>query len=185
MSRIIRRAHLKRYIWLLLPLLLLSFPGKPASGHLAGLKAAYVYNIAKFTRWPESALAKNMRLFRLCVYGSGETIEELKKLNGRPLSTRSVAIVEPKFESDFYQCQLLYISSSEQRRYRYVLSLINRKQVLTISDDVRFLRHGGLVNLSEQQQKLRFEINNTLLSQAELTMSSKLLKLAILVEGEE
>lgn len=185
MIRIVRRTHFKKYIWLLLPLSLLSFSGQPASNHLAGLKAAYVYNIAKFTRWPESTLSKNMRLFRLCIYGSGEAVEHLKSLNGRPLSTRSIAIVEPKLESDFYQCHLLYISSSEKRRYRYVLSLVNRKQVLTISDEARFLQQGGLVNLSEQQQKLRFEINNTLLSTAELTMSSKLLKLAILVEDEE
>ena len=160
------------------------FPVTAKVQTLAGLKAAYVYNIAKFTRWPEYSLGKNMRLFKLCLYGKGEVIEELKKLNGRPLSVHSMSIVDLEKESDFIQCHALYVSSSEKRRYRYVLSLVNVNSVLTISDDEKFLRQGGLVNLLEKQQKLRFEISRPLLSEIDLKMSSKLLKLALMSEGD-
>lgn len=155
----------------------------PAKTHsLAKLKAAYVYNITKFTRWPSHTLAKNMRLFRMCVYGSDDVVDEIKKLNGRPIATHSLLVTEVKSERDFSQCHALYISATEKRRYRYVLSLTGDRAVLTISDDARFIKQGGLVNLTEKAQRLRFEINHRQLSKVELAMSSKLLKLAILVD---
>ncbi|WP_028864264.1 YfiR family protein [Psychromonas aquimarina] len=154
----------------------------PAVHALETLKAAYMYNMAKFTRWPASTWDSPDGVFQFCVYGSGRVADELQTLHNKKIAGHSVVVQKPLNEADFRQCHALYIDPSEHRRYRYILSLINRSAVLTISDDTRFLRHGGLINLVEKDQRLRFEVNMRRLSQTELKLSSKLLKIAILVD---
>ncbi len=150
---------------------------------LASLKAAYVYNLAKFTRWPDVSWDSPSSPFQLCLYGDGKITAELEKLDNRMLGKHPIRVKKPVTEEAFAQCHLLYISATERRRYRYLLSLIHRNSVLTISNDGHFLRHGGLVNLIEQAQRLHFEVNMEQLSRSELNLSSKLLKLAILVNN--
>ncbi|WP_019614402.1 YfiR family protein [Psychromonas ossibalaenae] len=154
----------------------------PAVHTLESLKVAYMYNLAKFTRWPVSTWKTPESSFQFCVYGSGRVSNELQTLHNKKITGHSIVLYQPLNEADFSQCNALYIEPSEHLRYRYIISLINRNAVLTISDDGRFLRHGGLINLVEKDQRLRFEVNMRRLSQTELKLSSKLLKIAILVD---
>lgn len=149
---------------------------------LGSLKAAYVYNIAKFTRWPDSAFTAKDNQFKLCLYGDDDTTSQLKLLSNRNINNHPILVKTVTTESAFNDCQLLYISATENRRYRYLLSLINRKTTLTISNDSRFLRLGGLINLTELGQRLQFEVNMEQLENSKLTLSSKLLALGKLTE---
>ena len=150
---------------------------------LAGLKAAYVYNIAKFTRWPADMFSSDASHISLCLYGENDVTIELTSLNGHLINSHPIRGFVPTSEHDFKQCHILYISPTEKRRYGYILSLVDANRVLTISDDMRFIKSGGLINLVEIQQRLRFQINKQLLSEQELTLSSKLLKLAIMLDS--
>lgn len=149
---------------------------------LASLKAAYVYNIAKFTRWPESVLSTEESEFKLCLYGNDDTISQLKLLSNRSMQSYPILVKEVTTELAINDCHLLYISAKENRRYGYVLSLIKQKTILTIGNDSLFLRHGGLINLTELEQRLQFEVNMEQLVHSKLTLSSKLLSLGKLIE---
>ena len=93
-----------------------------------------------------------------------------------------ILVKEVTTESAINDCHLLYISAKENRRYGYVLSLIKQKTILTIGNDSLFLRHGGLINLTELEQRLQFEVNMQQLAHSKLTLSSKLLTLGKLIE---
>lgn len=176
----------RRCAWILLPWLWLgpsSGPDPANAQTLAGLKAAYVYNMLKFTRWPASSLPDEAGQVQLCLYGGGSVITELEKLATLPLGKRQIRIAHPQNEAGFAACHALYISSEERRRYRYLLSLVERRPVLTISDHEQFLRAGGLTNLSEHEQRLRFEVNMAQLSRTRIQLSSKLLQLAIRIDN--
>ncbi|MDX2369654.1 MAG: YfiR family protein [Colwellia sp.] len=149
---------------------------------MGSLKAAYVYNIAKFTRWPESVLSTKENPFKLCLYGDDDTIAQLNLLANRSMQSHTILVKTITTETALNDCHILYISAKENRRYRYLLSLINRKTTLTISSDSRFLRLGGLINLTELEQRLQFEVNMEELAHSKLTLSSKLLKLGKLIE---
>jgi hypothetical protein len=149
---------------------------------LASLKAAYVYNIAKFTRWPDSVLATKESEFKLCLYGNDETTSQLSLLANRHIQNHPIIIENVTTESIINDCHLLYISAKESRRYGYILSLIKRKTILTIGNDNRFLRLGGLINLTELEQRLQFEVNMQQLANSKLSFSSKLLTLGKLIE---
>ena len=150
---------------------------------LASLKAAYVYNIAKFTRWPDSVFDTKDNEFKLCLYGSDDTVSQLNLLANRSVQGHPILVKEITTESAVNDCHLLYISAKESRRYGYLLSLIKQKNILTIGNDDRFLRLGGLINLTELEQRLQFEVNMKQLADSKLTLSSKLLSLGKLIEN--
>lgn len=150
---------------------------------LRALKVAYIYNLAKFTRWPSSIWSNPNSPFVFCAYGDGEVSDELQRLQDKEIGGHPIRILKLDNEVDFKQCNALYIEPSERRRYRYLLSLLDSDKVLTISEDSSFLRNGGLVTLAEKDQRLRFEINMLKLSDSELKLSSKLLKIAFLVDN--
>ena len=149
---------------------------------LGSLKAAYVYNIAKFTRWPDSIFSTNGSQFKLCLYGNDDTTSQLKLLANRSMQSHPILVKKVTTEPAINDCHLLYISAKESRRYGYVLSLIKRKTILTIGNDSRFLRLGGLINLTELEQRLQFEVNMKQLASSKLKLSSKLLSLGKLIE---
>lgn len=154
-----------------------------AAYNLNSVKIAYVYNIAKFTRWPDSTWPTENSPFLFCVYGKGEVIDGLQALQTKQIDGHPIELLRLDNELAFDKCNALYIDSDERSRYRYILSLIDPKTVLTISDGVSFLHSGGLITLVEGDQRVRFQVNMEQLSQSILQFSSKMLKLAILVDN--
>ena len=69
----------------------------------------------------------------------------------------------------------------EKDRLVHVLSLVKAPNVLTVGDTESFARRGGVVNLVKRENKIKFEINVEAAREAELKISSKLLKLARIV----
>lgn len=154
-----------------------------ATPDLRALKVAYIYNLAKFTRWPASTWVEPKSPFLFCTYGEGEVSDGLQQLQDKEIGGHPVTLLQLDNELDFKQCHALYIEPTERRRYRYLLSLIDPDKVLTVSEDRSFLRNGGLVTLVEKDQRLRFEVNMLKLSESELKLSSKLLKIAFLIDN--
>jgi hypothetical protein len=75
----------------------------------------------------------------------------------------------------------LYISSSEENRLREVLAALDKSAVLTVSDIPRFSQRGGMIQFVQENNKIRFEVNLASATAAGLSLSSELLKVAIIV----
>jgi len=80
------------------------------------------------------------------------------------------------------RCHIMFIGRAEQGRFKTVLAKLARLPVLTVSDIGDFARTGGMIGLVEADQRIRFDINLTTARQANLKLSSQLLKLASIVE---
>jgi hypothetical protein len=146
------------------------------------VKAAYLYNFARFVEWPSTAAATKSDAFAICVLGqdpfgpaldaalAGETI------NGKAVLARRV--LKPQ---DAVSCRVLYISSSEDSRLEEVLAALDKAGVLTVSDMPQFAQHGGMIQFVSGGNKIRFEVNLASAQDAGLSLSSELLKVAIAV----
>ena len=154
-----------------------------ASYAINPLKVAYIYNIVKFTNWPAATWASPTDPFQLCFYAKGNLGDGLQTLQKKEINGHPITLLRPEDKLDFQQCHAFYINTSERHRYRYLLSLIEQQTVLIISDESPFFDYGGLINLVEIDQRLRFQVNMQQLSRSQLKLSSKLLKLAILVDN--
>lgn len=145
------------------------------------VKAALLYNFAKFTEWRKpSGYAGPITL---CVMGDARVagaLEETvsaKRLDGRDLDVRHVALDDP-----VGGCDVLFVPASETRRAASVLSTLGAQPVLTVSDGKDFARTGGIIGLFVEGGRLRFAINTDAASRAGLHLSSRLLGLAKIVK---
>jgi YfiR/HmsC-like len=145
------------------------------------LKAAFLYNFAKFVEWPSDGGGS----ICLGIVGPdpfGPTLERLlagKTVHERPLAIRRFAsadAVEP--------CHLLFVSAAAAATYP--AAIWTRTGVLAVGEGDAFLATGGVIAFTKEGNKLRFTINAGAADRAQLKLSSQLLKLAVRVvkEGE-
>jgi hypothetical protein len=144
----------------------------------SSLKAAFVYNFAKFTEWPPDVLPPTAT-FAACVLGDSPTRDALDRIvKGRLLSGRTISVSEVQFGAGLRSCHLLYMSGVSRAQVTAVVVALRGVPVLTISDSDDFARGGGIAQMFVENGKIRFDINLDVAKEARLQLSSKLLALA-------
>ena len=142
------------------------------------VKAAYLYNLAKFVNWPEEPEGVAGPLV-IVVFGAdpvGPALEHLawgKTINGRRLAVRRTKRVE-----EVLPCHILFIGSPDRKRLGQIFQAIGNASVLTVSDTEEFLQLGGTVGFVVEGSTVRLRINIEVTERAGLKISSKLLSLA-------
>jgi hypothetical protein len=143
------------------------------------VKAAYLYNFAKFVEWPPDSFASVPPNFQICIIGADPFGEELRNLtrdkavNGHTFQVRAVVDAQQA-----KSCQILFIASSEQKQSKRILTALTGTSVLTVGESDGFAEQGGMINFFLQDGRVRFEVNPKAAEQARLKVSSKLLSVA-------
>jgi hypothetical protein len=161
-------------------LLLLAAPLGAQQAPEYDLKAAFLFNFAKFVEWPESAFPGNRAPLTICVYGEdpfGSTLNDV--VQNERVGERALLIQRPDSLDDLGGCHVLFVSRSEKDRLGEVMSQIKGKPVLTVSDIDGFLRAGGVINFILEGKKVRFLIDQEAAGRGDLKISSKLMRLAV------
>jgi hypothetical protein len=147
------------------------------------IKAGYIYNFAKLVEWPSSAFAQPDSPIVIGLVGTDpfgpilDKVLEGKKVNGHPFLIKRL-----KLTSELKDCHILFIGSSVGSRLGETLRLTKGTPVLTISELPGFADHGGIIHLTLEQNKVRFEVNVDAAKQADLNISSRLLVLAKVIQ---
>jgi len=142
------------------------------------LKAAFVYNFAKFIEWPSDALPAATS-FTACVLGDGPVLDALERtVKGRLLSGRSVSVSRVTVDGPLRSCHLLYVSGVTAAQASAVVLVVKGAPVLTISDIDDFTPLGGIAHVFVENGRMRFELNLDRAKLSRLQLSSKLLTLA-------
>jgi hypothetical protein len=146
------------------------------------VKAAFLYNFAKFVAWPASSFSDASAPLRICVLGQDPFGQELrnitneKTVNGRKLQIDQ--LVDPPLART---CHILFIASSEKTQLKRIFETLRGTNVLTVGDTKDFAELGGIINFVMQENLVRFEVNQRAAEHAGLTISAKLLSVAKLV----
>jgi len=146
------------------------------------VKAAFLYNFAKFVEWPPETMPSGNAPLVLGVVGEdpfGQVLEETIK--GKTVNDRELVIRRFTRIQDVSSCHILFISSSERKRLPEIIAALRWSSVLTVSDMERFAQRGGIISLTMENNKVRFEVNLDSAERAGLKISSKLLALAKIV----
>jgi hypothetical protein len=166
---------------IVLALTLGSSTGRPESESEYRLKAAFLYNFARFVEWPPEALGPPHSPFVIAVLGQdpfGEVLDRTmagKTVAGHPVEVRRVD--DP---DDAAKVHILFVSASERDRQEVIVRTAS-PNTLTVGDTSDFARAGGMIGFLVRDRRVRFEINPARAEQARLKLSSQLLKLATLV----
>ena len=173
-----------RFLWALAVMALL-LPGMRAESGSAGeyqVKAAFLYNFAKFVEWPPNSFRDPAAPLQICVLGQDPFGDELrnitnaKTVNGRKFEVRQVADLQLA-----KTCHILFIASSEKAQFKQILEGLRGTYALTVSDTRGFVEQGGMINFVLENDRVQFEVSRKAVEQAGLKISSKLLSVAKLV----
>lgn len=173
----------------LLALLLVAFgparawsDGEDQSLELA-IKATFLYKFAPFVEWPDTAFASPSSPLWLCMIGQrpfGELLERAvrdKQVGGHPIAVLRFATVTGN-----PGCHIAYVSGTEAQSTDEILAVLQGTPVLTVTDDAQAGAANGIINFIITDNHVRFEIDTGAARQNGLTISSKLLSLAVRVK---
>jgi hypothetical protein len=142
------------------------------------VKAAYLFNFAKFVEWPggESAAAGPLLLG---VMGSDGVADALARIvRGKAIGGRALEVRRATSADNLARFHLLFVGTSQQPNLGEFLRRVDGSGVLTVSDIESFCRLGGTIGLVLEENRVKFEINLEPAERARLKVSSKLLNLA-------
>ncbi len=144
------------------------------------VKAVYLFNFARLVEWPSAGAASKSEFFTICVLGQDPLAPALDSVvAGENIAGRAVTAKRISKPQDSLPCQVLYISPSEESQLKEVLMVLDKARVLTVSDIPQFSRRGGMIQFVTDNNRVRFEVNLASTTDAGLTLSSELLKVAI------
>jgi len=170
------------YLAFLCALMVLGLGSLPAKAQVSReyqLKAVFLYNFAQFTDWPENAFADEKSPIVIGVLGTdpfgqalNETIQD-ETVRGRPL------VVEHYRRADEIKtCHILFISQSEARRLDEIVKRLKGKPILTVADAESASSTAAVIRFVVENNKVHFRINQDAARSANLTLSSRLLRVA-------
>jgi hypothetical protein len=160
----------------------------PKQGHaqtaeVTQVKAAYLYNFAKFVEWPDTSRGADEAAV-ICVIGDDRTSEVLQQaVSGKKANGRRVEARRPRSSNEFKACWVLFIGYSDKDHITGILRSLQSSDVLTVGQTDQFLALGGMINLAERNGTIELEIDPETAGAAGLKVSSRLLVVARIVSN--
>ncbi len=155
----------------------LSAPAHDVDNREYRVKAAFVYNFARFTSWPDDAFTGPDSPLTICIYGKDYFGNSFSQFTDKKIKDRDLDIKRVDILPDEPGCQILLISKSEKKALPQILKKLAGKPILLVSDIENFADLGGTIGLINHENKIRFAINLDTAQNDNLQISSHLLKL--------
>lgn len=149
----------------------------------AQIKAAFVYNVAKFVEWPPPSFTSPAAHLQLCVAGRGPLPNLLSELDGKTVQGRQLNVQLHASSFDPIACHIVFFATGAASPPADVLKALKGLAVLTVSDIGGFVEQGGILELVLGDGRLQFDVNLSAAQQGNLRLSVQLLKLARNAKG--
>jgi len=163
-------------------------PMAPAQRSLPGeyeVKAAFLFNFAKFVEWPPSSFATPQSPFAICLLGQdpfGNVLDDT--LRGKVIGDRPIVTRRLKDKAEARSCQIVFVSSSESAHLAEIIGSMPGSKLLLVGETKGFAASGGTIEFTHEDNHVRFSINTDAADRSGLKYSSKLLALAKIVHDE-
>ncbi len=149
------------------------------------VKAVFLFNFGQFVEWPAHAYESASAPFVICVIGEdpfGKTLDDV--VRGEMLGAHPLAVRRFKNTDAATDCNILFIGRNESARLSDVLAAVRGKSILTVTDIDGAERHGAMIVLFNDKNRIRMRINLAEARASRLVISSKLLRPAEVIGAE-
>ncbi len=161
---------------LLIALLIIHGPARAEVPREYQIKAAFLYNFAKFVQWPESRFSAPDSPLVIGVLRANPFGDELEKaVRGRKISGRPVVVRLVSGSTAARQTHLLFVGAGLESN----LAALKGHAVLTVGESAEFARQGGMITFIPQDGTVRFAIDKQAADEAGLKISAQLQKLSL------
>lgn len=144
------------------------------------IKAAIIYQVAQNITWPTSPNNN----FIITLYGDGaeynEMYQYLKQIARKSIHNKKTLVQKSKNITDLKNSHLVYISAFDLNEVANISQSIRNTSTLLITDEFSF-KANIMINLTEQNEKISFQVNRANILNEGLTINEDLL----LIGGSE
>lgn len=149
------------------------------------VKAAFIYNFAKYVDWPPDTFARPSDSIVIGVVGNSPILDELRAVVAhRHIGGHDIIITVCQTPDEAHHAQIVFFDAGAERRTKDWLFTLRDAAVLTIGQSDQFAENGGTIQFVEESSRLRFKINLGQAEHSHLKFSSQLLKLAVSIQGK-
>jgi hypothetical protein len=144
------------------------------------LKAAFIYNLVKFTEWPEGALGPPGEPVVVGVLDDATVHAALRDLlAGKRAGERPLVVRRIDRPAEILSCHVLFVGSRTPAGVADALTFARPTPMLTIGNGAAFLDAGGMLGFEEEAGTLKFVASPDAAARARLTLNSQLLRVAL------
>lgn len=155
------------------------------SGKTLTLKAAYLFNLLKFTSWPDERFENDSSPIRVAIPSNNAVGVIFKKASGRrKAGGRTVEAVRynsgEELKAVVIQCHVVFVGSEYIEQMVDIYEMALRSDTLLVGDAKEITKKGGMVEigLDENGERMEFRFNIEELKRTDITISSKLIRLS-------
>jgi YfiR/HmsC-like len=136
--------------------------------------------------WPPTTFAQPDSPIVIGILGTdpfGAIIDQIvqdKKIGGRGFVVKRMKWGTDL--KDLKECKILFVGASERVHIDELVQIVKGLPILTVGETPGFAEHGGVIRLVLEDNRVRFEVNVDAARQAGLTISSRLLTLARIIQ---
>ena len=147
------------------------------------LKASFLFKFGSFVSWPNEAFDSPTSPLVLCIAGRdnfGDIIDRAvagQLIGRRPIEVRRIPTAEQNSA-----CHIMYIAGSPTQSVAEGLAAMRHTHTLTFTNSEPDATAKGIVHFVIKDNRLRFEIDDSLAAENGLILSSKVLSLAVSVK---
>jgi hypothetical protein len=164
----------------------------PVFGQISeySVKAAYLFNFAKFVEWPAQAFPNGLAPLTIGVLGDdpfGDDLDHVvqgKMINGHTIQIKRFEDFDQDHLEGLRRCQILFIAYSEKAQLGDILKSLKGASVLTVSEIENFPLLGGMILFDQVGRKIDLVVNPVAARQAKLEISARLLQVSKIYKPE-
>jgi hypothetical protein len=150
----------------------------------SAVKATYLHKFAPFVEWPNPAAEFPDGSFTVCIVGNDPFDGLLDRaVNGQAIAGHQIAIHRLTRVTGNPGCAVLFATGSAAQSVADILAATRGMPVLTVTDSASDPAAKGIINFIVVDNRVRFEIDMHNAASDGLSISSKLLSLAVRVTG--
>lgn len=138
------------------------------------IKAAYIYNFAKFMEWPIA----DDKAIRLCVLGKDDLNGAVLGLQRRVAQGREIAVRKDVPLEQIRDCSIVFVGETEARLLGMAVRQLGNAPVLLVSDTRQAVDQGAHLALVFNEDRVEFDVNLQHLQKSGIKASSQMLRLA-------
>jgi hypothetical protein len=148
----------------------------------ATVKAAFLYRFGSFVAWPETAFAAPDSALIVCVVGVdpfGRLLDD--SIRNQHVGNRPIEVRRLQTAAEAASCHILFVSGGRTQSVEDALRAVRGRPVLTVTDAQSAGNARGIIHFAVVNDRVRFFIDEARAAEGGLTISSRLLDLAISV----
>lgn len=159
----------------------IGFPPRPANAEVQKiedykLKALFLYQFAGYVSWP-----RPHEKFQIAIYGKNPKLfEYLQKIaETKQIRSSKIEVIQTTDIEILSDSQVVFFHGKEHlEQEKKAIQKLSDKEILILADHGHSLDNGAMILFLIRGKKLKFSISKSNINNANLQISSKILKLA-------